>query len=111
MSISQVSNYFYQLEHNLYILCSSQNSKGLKNIHSLQDICLNTTKSIIIIVIRSHFRLWACIPKAIVISLNEENLKAFFKRSLRVITLFEPPNLGNLARGLSCVYKLFSNRL
>lgn len=110
-SILQASNYFYQLEHNLSILCSSQNSKGLKNIHSLQDMGLNTTKSNIIIVIRSHFRLRACIPKAIRISLNEENLQAFFKRSLRVITLFEPPNLANLARSLSCVYKLFRNSL
>lgn len=48
---------------------------------------LNTTKSIIIIVIRSHFRLWACIPKAIVISLNEENLKAFLN-GLFVLLLF-----------------------
>lgn len=72
---------------------------------------LNTTKSNIIIVIRSHFRLRACIPKAKLISLNEDNLKAFFKRSLRVITLFEPPNLANLARSLSYVYKLFRNSL
>lgn len=72
---------------------------------------LNTTKSIIIIVIRSHLRLKVCIPKAILISLNAENLLAIFKQSLCVITVFEPPNLANLARSLIFVYKLFRNSL